>query len=287
MSQVPPGKPPATLEVIVPVKDRVEIEQCAQSILSINSTLRITICDGGSTDAQCIAGLQNLAHKCDRISILNFPNTGFNKSRLLNHAIAKSTNELLLISDADIIWNQDAVDKLTSKVGSNTICYVQDVEESQPQSVSVKRDRYTYNIHVDNNTASIEIVPWSEHSGDMRPGCGLICTRKSTLISLGGYKELFTGWGWEDQDLLIRAKILGIKIASDGKVIHISHDDTKRNQYCNNFQPSQTRNRNIITCLKSLSRGVLLGDLRVENHRQPKPYLVSFQLSDSLTKDLA
>lgn len=80
----------------------------------------------------------------------------------------------------------------------------------------------------------------------------LICTTRSTLVSIGGYKQIFTGWGWEDQDLLIRAKLLGIKIASDGKVIHLSHDDTKRNRYCN-IQPSQTRDRNIIACLSSLS----------------------------------
>ncbi len=273
------------LEAIAIVKDRVEIEQCIESLLSIKSIERITICDGGSTD-ECIATLQKLANKCDRISILNFPITGFNKSKLLNYAIANSTAELLLISDADIIWNQNAVDKLVNKAAANTICYVQEVEESQAQSISVKRDRYTYNIHLKNNIATIEIVPGPVHSGDVRPGCGLICTQKSTLISLGGYKELFTGWGWEDQDLLIRAKLLGIKIATDGKVIHLSHDDTKRNRYCNNFQPSQTRNRNIISCLTSLSQGALLGDLPVENYSQPKPHIVTFALPESLTKNL-
>lgn len=269
------------LEAIVPVKDRAEVEQCVQSLLSINSIDKITICDGGSTDAQCIASLQKLTRKCDRISILNFLTTGFNKSSLLNHAIAKSSRELLLISDADIIWNEEAIKQLKSKVASNTICYVQDVEESQTQSVAVKRDRYTYNIQIADNTASIEIVPWLLHSGDLRPGCGLICTTRSTLVSIGGYKEIFTGWGWEDQDLLIRARLLGIKIASDGKVIHLSHDDTKRNRYCN-IQPSQTRDRNIIDCLSSLSQGALLGDLQVKTPNPLKPYIVTFQLPNSL-----
>ena len=163
---------------------------------------------------------------------------------------------------------------------------MQEVEESQRQSISVKRDRYTYNIHLKNNIATIEIVTCPVHSGNLRPGCGLICTQKSTLISLGGYKELFTGWGWEDQDLLIRAKLLGIKIATTGKVTHLSHDDTKRNRYCNNFQPSQTRNRNIISCLTSLSQGVLFGDLPVENPTPSKSSTVTFRLPVSLTQDL-
>ncbi len=273
------------LEAIIAVKNRVEVEQCVQSLLNIKSIFRLTICDGGSTD-ECIASLQKLAKSCDRISILNLPATGFNKSRLLNHAIASSTSELLLISDADIIWNQDAIDKLASKVTDNTICSVQDVEELQAQSVSVKRDRYTYNIYTKNNIATIEIVPWSEHSGNLRPGCGLICAKKSTLLSLGGYKEIFNGWGWEDQDLLIRAKLLGIKIATDGKVIHLSHDDTKRNQYCHNFPPSQTRNRNIVVSLSSLSQGVLLGDLQVKTPSLRKAYTITVQLPSSLSREL-
>lgn len=273
------------LEVIIAVKNRIEVEQCVRSLLNIKSILRITICDGGSTN-ECIAGLQKLANWCDRISILNLPSTGFNKAKLLNHAITKSNSELLLISDADIIWNQDAIDKLVSKVASNTICSVQEVEESQAESMAVKRDRYTYNIHVRDRVATISIVPWSEHSGNLRPGCGLICAKKSTLLSLGGYKEIFNGWGWEDQDLLIRAKLLGIKIATGGKVIHLSHDDTKRNQYCNNFPPSQTRNRNIIVSLSSLSQGVLLGDLQIKTLNPRKPYAVTVQLPSSLSKEL-
>ena len=95
-----------------------------------------------------------------------------------------------------------------------------------------------------------------------RPGCGLLCTRKQTLLSLGGYKESFTGWGWEDQDLLIRATLFGIKICAAGNVIHLSHSDAARNQHHQHLPPTQTRDLNITSCFQSLQKGDIFGDLR-------------------------
>lgn len=262
----------AKLEVIIAVKDRLELKQCVKSLLDASSITKITICDGGSSELDCLTYLQEIAGN-DRICILRLPSSGFNKSRLLNYAIACSSSELLLISDADIIWNQAAVNVLTHTVNVSTICCIKDVEESQPSTVALLRDRYTYNICVDKERAAIEIVPCLPGDRDFRPGCGLICANRNTLISLGGYKEIFTGWGWEDQDLLMRAKLLGIKVEAAGKVMHLSHSDRLRNRYCHNLEPNQTRDRNITACLKSLSQNVLLGDLQVKALSPPKTYI--------------
>lgn len=144
--------------------------------------------------------------------------------------------------------------------------------------MALLRDRYTYNISIDSDRAMVEIIPWSQVKRDFRLGCGLVCANRNTLISLGGYKEIFTGWGWEDQDLLMRAKLLGIEVKVAGKVMHLSHSDAIRNRYCNNLEPSQTRNNNIITCLKSLSQGILWGDLQVKIPHHPKPYILEVHL---------
>ncbi|KJH73376.1 glycosyltransferase family 2 protein [Aliterella atlantica] len=266
----------AQLEAIIPVKDRGELQQCVESLLAAIAITKITICDGGSSDLECLNYLHEIA-KNDRICVLRLQQEGFNKSKLLNYAIACSSNELLLISDADIIWNQAALNVVTSTVNVSTICCVAEVEESQPSTVALTRDRYTYNISIDSDRALVEIIPWSQVE-QFRPGCGLICASRNTLISLGGYKEIFTGWGWEDQDLLMRAKLLGIKVEVAGKVIHLSHSDAIRNRYCNNLEPSQTRNDNIITCLKSLSQGILSGDLQVKVPQLLKPYILDVRL---------
>ncbi len=275
----------ASLEVIIPVKDRVEVIQCVRSLTSINQVKRIIICDGGSTDSQCIEALHQLQQQ-PKVEVVHFPEPGFNKSRLLNQGIVQATSELLLISDADIVWNEAALDAVTSRVLSDThmICCIQDVEESQPDSVALKRDRYTYQCAVELDVAVVEVVLWSEDRGHCRPGCGLICASKTTLIALGGYKEIFRGWGWEDQDLLIRANLVGFQVGADGKVMHLSHSDKVRNQYCGNTEPMQTRNRNIIVCLQSLASGVLAGDLLAETIPQPILKKIQVRLPDFLNQ---
>jgi glycosyltransferase involved in cell wall biosynthesis len=259
------------IEVIIPVKDRSEIMQCVRSLLQEVLITKIIVCDGGSTENECIKSLQAL-EKLDKVEVLRFPAWGFNKSRLINQGIIHSESDFLLISDADIIWNQAAVLSLLQKVSSNAniICCIQDVEESQPDTLALVRDRYSYEVRIEKDTAFVNIQLSSHSQKHNRPGCGLICAKKSTLLTLGGYKENFIGWGWEDQDLLIRALLFKIQIYTSGKVIHLSHSDEVRNKHNGNLTPIQTRNLNIITCLESLAVGVLQGDLPIEIHSQPK-----------------
>ncbi|MBW4544166.1 MAG: glycosyltransferase family 2 protein [Symplocastrum torsivum CPER-KK1] len=277
------------LEVIIPVKDRAEVMPCVQSLTqSRDKVARVIVCDGGSTEARCVESLHELERQ-DNVLVMHLPASGFNKARLINQGIAQATSDCLLISDADILWNEASLNALLNHVLSDTqtICYVQDVEESVAHSVALKRDRYTYNLHLDNDVALVSVVPGSDQAGNYRPGCGLICARRMTLFSLGGYKEIFTGWGWEDQDLLLRASVLGIQICATGRVLHLSHEDTARNRHHGNVQPIQTRNSNIITSMQSLAEGVLMGDLQMEAVIEPKPYVIRIQLPVSLGYEMA
>ncbi|MBD2464740.1 glycosyltransferase [Oscillatoria sp. FACHB-1407] len=259
------------LAVIIPIKDRLEISQCVASLLSIEGVDRVVVCDGGSTEPRCVAALHSLRH-LPRVDVLHLPIAGFNKSWLINQGIQYTTEqeEILLISDADIVWNAVTIEQLITTVTthSNTIACVQHVIESNPTAVSLRRDRYTYRMQTTATEVIVEIVPIQLETqgfsqvGD-RPGCGLICARRDTVLQLGGYKEQFQGWGWEDQDLLIRASILGMTIQGCGTVLHLSHDDTTRNQHWGGLEPSHTRNCNIVACVRSLAHQELLGDLPV------------------------
>ncbi|MBE9119864.1 glycosyltransferase [Tychonema sp. LEGE 07199] len=278
------------LQVIIPLKNRPEIGDCVRSLLVGFPVTKIIICDGGTTESQCLIALHALA-QLKEIEWLKYPQSDFNKAQLINQGILRATAEYLLISDADIIWNQQEILQLLYSVVSpnslkllslnniktvenlpqllpvsaksrenGIICCVKTVGESRPQTAALKRKRYTYNIQMRQQTATVNIVEAVAGDRD-RPGCGLICARKQTLLRLGGYKQIFTGWGWEDQDLLIRATLLGIEICSAGNVIHISHADRTRNQHHQQLPTQQTRDRNIISCLQSLQKGALFGDL--------------------------
>ncbi|WP_204103715.1 MULTISPECIES: glycosyltransferase family 2 protein [Spirulina sp. CCY15215] len=261
-------------EVIIPVKNRREIKQCVESLINpenvsdrvYNDSLeRVIICDGGSSDRPCILALQEL-QKRDNVEVLSYPSPQFNKSRLINQGILHSHGEYLLISDADIIWNAATLTALLDrvKVQEKAIACVQNVKESNPHAEVLRRDRYTYKIEIENNIPSVKIVREENKNSENRPGCGLICTRKSTLMTLGGYKEIFQGWGWEDRDLLMRGELLGFEICWTGKVIHLSHSDKVRNQNndCSIMTTSimTTRNLNIIASIHSLQKSAI-GDL--------------------------
>lgn len=271
-----------SIDVIIAVKDRAEIALCVQSLLPVQNLARIIICDGGSSDLEAQKALQTL-EQYSRVCIFRCPIAGFNKAFLLNQGILKAASTYVLISDADILWNAVAVEALSNLVQSQTetIYYIQNVQESIANSIALQRDRYTYQIRHHAEIDVVEILPVQPQIHD-RPGCGLICARRETLLKLGGYKECFQGWGWEDQDLLIRANLLGIQVGEVGEVTHLSHTDEKRNRYCNNLKPSQTRDRNIVACLHSLAQGKLWGDLQVEAIEQIYSNQIAIQLPDSL-----
>jgi GT2 family glycosyltransferase len=175
---------------------------------------------------------------------------GFNKAWLLNQGLQGAIADWILISDADILWNSDAIQELIDCVMSqpSAICSVQQVEESDPGAIALRRNRYTYQSSKD----YLEILPVAEKSFH-RPGCGLVCAAKSTFLKLGGYRETFQGWGWEDQDLLIRATLEQIPIYSQAKVIHISHSDVERNQHFNFRSVEESRDRNIMNSVTELA----------------------------------
>lgn len=268
-------KPP--LEVIIPLKDRSTIQACVQSLLSADPDLLVTICDGGSSHLDCTMALQRLS-AFNRVRLLQSPMIGFNKAQLLNYGLRNAIADYILISDADILWNADAIQQLLHCVG-NGICSIQRVQETNPQAIALRRNRYTYRLSTTCNITKLEILPVLEPSSFHRPGCGLICASRSTLLQLGGYKEIFQGWGWEDQDLLIRAALLNISLHRKGTVTHISHSDVERNQYFDCLSVEETRNFNIIQSMQDLSKGKFLGSYSVFS---PSSQAISIELPESL-----
>lgn len=253
-----------TLDVIIPVKDR-QLKPCVDSLLALGHAIdHLWICDGGSTQPQVIQTLDRLRPH-PKITVLDCALEGFNKATLINHGLYNTQADSVLISDADIVWNLAAIQALTHPIRpTQGICCIEQVVESDTLALAPQRPRYGYTITHTTNGYQIAIQALSSQpsSGQsQRPGCGLICADRSTYLQLGGYKDCFTGWGWEDQDLLIRAALLEIPIQFAGRVIHLSHGDCDRNRFHHQLPPAVTRDRNILTCLQALERGELWGNL--------------------------
>ncbi|WP_017663364.1 glycosyltransferase family 2 protein [Baaleninema simplex] len=252
----------STVEVtaIAPVKDRAEIREAARSLLAV-PVRHLVLCDGGSTQPNCLAALAEL-ESYDCVSVLRLPQPQFNKAQLLNWGIRHASSEILLTSDADILWNRETVVKLVEWVreGTRRIGGVARVRETDSQAIALRRSRYSYRCTLEGKTARVAIV--SGGGGDVRrPGCGLLCARRRTFEGVGGYKERFRGWGWEDRDLLMRAELLGATTDAMGEVTHLSHSDAVRNHFFGSRDPVETRDRNLVLSLTELSRGQFWGDL--------------------------
>ncbi|MGB3298424.1 MAG: galactosyltransferase-related protein [Phormidesmis sp.] len=260
-----------TLDVVIAVKDRASIYRCVSTLLAqINlvdmlSLGHILLCDGGSLTATCQHQLAQVA-KLSKVKILRCCHQGFNKSWLLNQGLAAATARLVLVSDVDILWSAATLKKLSLAAmrQPNCVYSVRSVKESDPSAKAAQRQRYSYHITRNNEAARVEIYLAAVSSVE-RPGCGLLCAQKTLFQKIGGYRDCFQGWGWEDQDFLIRAQLLGYSVEALGSVVHITHGDSRRNALHQQRSPQQSRDRNILRCLNGLAKGQLLGDLPQKN----------------------
>ncbi|MFK8186085.1 MAG: galactosyltransferase-related protein [Phormidesmis sp.] len=274
------------LDIILPVKNRDTLLTVVKTILSEmaaakNSMLgQLLVCDGGSTEATCLQQLETVS-ELPNVRVLHCGHSGdaqlsnaqssdeqlsnerssaFNKSWLMNKGLAAATAEVVVISDVDILWGAAVLDEVAFSAANyaQRIYSILNIKESDPTARAVRRQRYTYRIAPRETDTLVEICA-DTVGGETRPGCGIVCAQRQVLAHVGGYKTCFVGWGWEDQDFLIRAQLLGYEVVALGEVIHLSHGDERRCRVADSIEES--RDQNIMRCLAGLQKGELLGDL--------------------------
>jgi glycosyltransferase involved in cell wall biosynthesis len=253
------------LDIIIPLKDR-PVVACVDSLRQslahwAPDTYHLWICDGGSTQPEIVDTLTHLA-KGDDVTVLARPDSGFNKAALINEGLRHAQAETVLVSDADILWNEATLESVLTALAETptALCHIAQVNETEPQTTALSRPRYGYRLQSSDQKITV-VVEQATLRPNHRPGCGLVAARWETWQTLGGYKEQFQGWGWEDQDLLMRAELLGIPRRAAGCVLHQSHTDALRNPFHGQQTPQATRDRNLLRCLAGLQQGHLWGDL--------------------------
>lgn len=268
------------LDVIIPVKDRSTVRDCVARLRSEAAQAqgfslgKILLCDGNSKAIDCQAQLAEVAQweNVERLACRSEEYTrGFNKGWLLNQGLAATTAPIVLISDVDILWNQETLNELAIAAVNHPsrLYYIRSVQESEPQHQASQRPRYGYRIEhqgrgylvtIYAEPSSLAPVSHPSSTSQLRPGCGLVCAKRSLFQNIGGYRQSFRGWGWEDQDLLIRAQLLGYELGHLGWVTHLSHGDEQRNKFASQQSVQDSRDRNILHCLAELTPDNLQGD---------------------------
>jgi hypothetical protein len=239
-----------SFQVLIPYHQRPDLTPVLSSLLAQQLTQSITVIgDPPPVIADC------------RLGHLPFQIHPFVKAAYLNQGLQHTSPGLILISDADIIWNAETLMAFSHYLQQHprAIVYVQTVEETVEATPALKRARWQARLCQAEGQNCLSITQ-EQHLSRLRPGCGLIAAHRQTLLEIGGYKETLQGWGWEDQDLLLRAQLLGYSICCMGSVLHISHGDGLRNQGRQEL-PTHTRDRNILLSTFAIARGELYGSL--------------------------
>lgn len=261
------------IDVIIPVYRRQEFIECIKSLQQAAYLIKnIIIC---SDDIRSLKSQLDKFNSRIPIKYIKESFSQFNKSVLVNSGIMQSKADYILCSDADIIWNLETIESLLKNVmNKEKIAYIQQVFETQPQTEALTYKRYTYNIKQTKNNFTLNILH-DQNQEIFRPGYGLIMASRHNMLKFGGLK-LFSGWGWEDVDVLIRGKILGLKTVAVGSVLHISHP-----------RPSYEdlkikRNQNIIQSLREIKVGKVFGPLS-HNYNLNCPLNINIWIPPELT----
>ena len=260
----------AIVDVILPIKDRDTVVVVVSTLIREIRVLdgvalgQIILCDGGSVEAVCLQQLETVS-RWDDVRVLDcsysdISEQAFNKGRLINEGLLEATAEVVLISDVDILWTADVLQAIALAAANHAerIYSVLKVKESKTDAVAARRQRYTYQIEKSETGIRVEVCAAAVCEAG-RPGCGIVCAQRQVFERVGGYKGCFVGWGWEDQDFLIRAQLFGYEVLALGEVVHLSHGDERRGMIGESVEVS--RDRNIVRCLTELKNQQLLGDL--------------------------
>lgn len=187
----------------------------------INSQIIIVECDKAST-LSCFAEKLELEYY-----FLN--SERFSKTRAINLGLIKSNKTLICIWDADMIASPSAISQgigILQKGNINLVIphnqiFVNIKNELRNDFLQNFKDgvSYFHSINKFSKNSSNENIDIYKCHG------GFILTLKSTLQSVGGFNYLMTSYGWEDSEILLRFKKLGLNYCfiKDYSAIHLDH----------------------------------------------------------------
>jgi hypothetical protein len=198
----------------------------------INSQIIIVECDK-------ISNLINISEEL-KVDYYFLNLERFSKTRAINLGLINSNKNFICVWDADMIVSPHAITKGIEILEKKAINLV--IPHNQIY-INIKNDlksNFLLNFHLNiDKLHSVKkfIKSISNDKMDIYT-ChgGVILTRKCTLESVGGFNLLMTSYGWEDTEILLRYKNLGLNYCfiSDYSAIHLDHyrgEDSKINEF--------------------------------------------------------
>jgi predicted glycosyltransferase involved in capsule biosynthesis len=174
---------------------------------------------------------------------LHFYNEGqHNKCKGYNLGLAHSTTDIVCFLDIDCIVSKQNIEKTVDTLNiSDSICigyngvaiyfnyYIKNSITDYSESLYDFLESYVDKSNLYNNYTNDYY-----HVANMKAVGGMLVGYTNTFKKIGGFNPNFKGWGYEDNEIVVRAKKLNIPIfainTSKPFLFHLPHiDQSKRN----------------------------------------------------------
>ncbi len=214
-----------------------------------------------------------------RIKHVWHADNGFQKSMILNKAVASSVGEYLLFLDGDCIPFLDYISeqmKLRQNgyfVAGNRVLLSKSYTKYLLNNPNKINQVFEWNIFkwliakitkkVNKSLPSLRFGNgqwryWRDTNWKYPKGCNFAVSRND-FLAINGFDESFTGWGHEDADLFVRFLHHGVKI-KDGRfaipVLHLWHKNSDRGNERENMSRllSRLNNKGVIVARTGVSQ---------------------------------
>jgi len=181
---------------------------------------------------------------------------GFRKTKILNAAILKSNCDRLIFLDGDCIPFPTFISDhlkhaqagvvlaggriLTTERFTNQL--LENVDRPLPNNFTYWLRRY-FSGDIDRLSLFLRLPgsSWRLYAPSnwrLVRGCNFSVSREA-LLSVNGFDESYSGWGFEDSDIAIRLINSGLRVKTlrfSAPVLHLWHPEESRNQSAQNYQ---------------------------------------------------
>jgi len=182
--------------------------------------------------------ISHLNLKCKHIFLKS--NMPYNKSWAFNVAVKRSLTNIIIFADSDLIMDPNQF--------IEGLRLLQQYEMVNPYTSVVDLTQQESGLSI-NDLLKINRPGRGETDHQKVPLCGGICMfRKDAIVKIGGFDELFIGWGAEDDYVSFKVKQLLTWTEAPYKCFHLYHE---------RVQPDMKlyqRNLQLLKKLSSLSK---------------------------------